>query len=232
MYQPRAIIFDLDDTLYPHEWFVQSGFVAAASWLSVRLDIPRQTVLDLMRRAHSEGERGREFQRVCHRLELPVSLVPALVGVVRQHDPQIHLPEDSRATLGVLRRSWRIGVLTNGLPDVQRRKIAALGLEPCVDAIVYAADYGSGLGKPDPASFRAILDQLDVPADRALVVGDDPIADIHGAGLLGIRSLHLSTTGRVEWPEDAMTPDGRVRSIYEVPRLAERLVPQEWANVA
>src|SRR5262249_42569648 len=153
MYRPRAIIFDLDDTLYPYDSFVQSGFAAAAAWLSDRMDIPRQTIIDLARRAHDQGERGREFQRLCHRLQLPVSLVPALVNIVRQHDPKIHLPEDSRATLAILRRTWRVGVLTNGLPEVQRRKVRALGLEPDVNAIVYAADCGSGLGKPDPAAF-------------------------------------------------------------------------------
>jgi putative hydrolase of the HAD superfamily len=231
MPRPRAIIFDLDDTLYPYEWFVQSGFAAASAWLSDRLDIPKQTALDLMRRARDEGERGREFQRVCHRLQLPVSLVPALVRIVHQHDPKIHLPEESQAALKILRRTWRVGVLTNGLPEVQKRKVRALGLDADVDAIVYAADCGSGLGKPDPAAFHEMLDRLDVAADRTVLVGDDPIADIHGAGVLGIRTIHLSANPG-EWPEGVMPPDALVRSIYDVPRAADHLMPQEWANVA
>src|SRR5262249_41821728 len=123
MRDPRAIIFDLDDTLYPLEWFVQSGFVAAARWLEAEHGIDPETVVDLLRRARQTGERGREFQVLCGRFCLPVSTVPALVRVVREHEPRIHLPETTSAILGELHRTWRVGVLTNGLPDVQRRKV-------------------------------------------------------------------------------------------------------------
>jgi putative hydrolase of the HAD superfamily len=232
MRDPRAIIFDLDDTLYPLEWFVQSGFVAAAAWLEAEHGIDAHTALSLMRRARAYGERGREFQVLCARFTLPVSTVPALVRVVREHEPRIHMPEESTAVLGELHRSWRIGVLTNGLPDVQRRKIRALKLVANVDCIVFASDVGTGLGKPDPAAFQAVLSRLDVQADRAVVVGDDPIADIHGAGLLGIRTVHLSRA-RIKWPEGVMPPDACVSSILEVPQAADRLAPaQELARVA
>src|SRR5437868_3538578 len=117
MRNPRGIIFDLDDTLYPLEWFVQSGFVAAATWLQAERGISAATSLELLRAARANGERGREFQHLCGRLHLPVSFVPALVRVVREHEPQIHLPEESSSTLGKMHQTWRVGILTNGIPD-------------------------------------------------------------------------------------------------------------------
>ncbi len=233
MRNPRAVIFDLDDTLYPLEWFVQSGFAAAAQWLERDRGIPEDQSLDVLRRARRTGERGREFQQLCATFQLPVSYIPMLVRLVREHEPLIHLPEESTATLGRMHQTWRVGVLTNGIPDVQRRKVRALKLVFNVDSIVFAADCGTGLGKPDPAAFLTVLERLGVESDRAVFVGDDPLADIHGAGLLGIRTIFVSPASLTDWPEGVMPPDVRVRSLLEVPDAAEWLVPpEELARVA
>ena len=40
--------------------------------------------------------------------------------------------------LGTLMPGWRIGIVTNGVAEIQARKVAALGLAGCVDAVVFA----------------------------------------------------------------------------------------------
>jgi putative hydrolase of the HAD superfamily len=80
-------------------------------------------------------------------------------------------------------------VVTNGLREVQARKVAALNLEGLVDAVVYAHDYGSGAGKPDREPFLEALGRLDVPADKTVFVGDDDYCDIFGASRVGMHTV-------------------------------------------
>jgi HAD superfamily hydrolase (TIGR01458 family) len=50
-------------------------------------------------------------------------------------------------------------------------------------------------GKPSPEYFDAALAMLGVPHDRALMVGDDIVSDVHGAQGVGIAGA-LVTTGK------------------------------------
>ncbi len=59
-----------------------------------------------------------------------------------------------------------------------------LGLDRLVDTVVTSAR--AGVAKPDPAIFELALRELDVRADRALHVGDEP-CDEEGALAAGLR---------------------------------------------
>lgn len=206
MREPRAIVFDLDDTLYRRRAFVRSGFAAVAAALSSRTGVPAHTVYRHLCR-ETRAHEGRELQHVCARLGVPAADVPGLVDLIRAHEPRLSLARQVARALECLRRDWRIGILTNGVPDIQRRKIAALGLADMVDAVVCAADCGSGRGKPDPAAFRAVLARLGTDAGRTVFVGDDPVADIAGARRAGMHAIQMPGPS---WPR--------------LPRIAERLV--------
>ena len=224
MSEPRAIVFDLDDTLYPLRSFVSSGFAAAADALAPELGVSPEDVLAVLREAR-EFTPGLEAQCLADRYGLESeAFVDRFVGIVRGHWPDIRLPFESHRALLELRPDWRIGILTNGLPEVQRRKVAALGLRDLVDAVVFAAECGDGTGKPEREPFFAVLDELRVSASRTVFVGDDLGLDIFGAARVGMRTIHLThglppVTGHVP-----TQPDARVPRIGSVPRVAERLI--------
>ena len=87
---------------------------------------------------------------------------------------------------------WQLAIVTNGLPSVQRAKVAALGVAPLVDHVVYADEHTPG-GKPAASVFRHVLRKLGLPARRVILVGDDPRCDIAGARAVGIRTIRLIT---------------------------------------
>jgi putative hydrolase of the HAD superfamily len=230
MRETRAVIFDLDDTLYPRTWFVLSGFMAVARHLDTEFGIARETTVRALRRLHAR-QPGREFQELCRAYDLPESIIPSLVETVRSHEPCIRLPEESVAVLRQMRSDWRIGILTNGIPATQRRKIDALGLAKLVDAVVFAGECGSGAGKPDPAAFHTVLHRLSVPPARAVFVGDDPAADIAGATRVGMRTILFAGLHASLQPEPM--PDAWAMSMLDVPRAADLLVRvQELKRVA
>jgi putative hydrolase of the HAD superfamily len=218
----RGIILDLDDTIFPRAEFVASGFKAVASYVAASWRRERDTALAALISGRERGREGQEFQLLCEDCRLPLSLVPALLAVYRGHTPTIALVPSVRCTLERLRRDgWRVVVLTNGDPGVQRRKVAALGLEPLVHAVVYAEEH-SPQGKPDAAAFSVALRHLRVTAAHCLCVGDDLDRDIEGARRAGLRSIRVdSRHARLRFDRDA---DAVVDSIVRVPAIAASLL--------
>jgi putative hydrolase of the HAD superfamily len=206
----RGILFDLDDTLYPRELYVQSGFDAVAGHVADSWRRSRDGVVATLRRAHTSGWEGEEFQVLCTEHRLPLSVIPMLVKTFRQHRPTIALQPAVGCVLQQLRRDgWHLGILTNGDPTVQRRKIDALGLSALVDCVTYAEEH-SFRGKPHPEAFRAALAQLDVTVNACLHVGDDPLCDISGAQAAGLRAIRVLSPP--DWTTDAPPCDRRWRS--------------------
>src|SRR5690606_35646828 len=141
----RAVVFDLDDTLYPYRAFVLSGFAAVAADLEASDTIGRADVFRRLVDASARPDAGREIQACLAALGLPDSIAPELVARLRDHTPTLTLSRCARRALDDLRAAnWRIGILTNGPSDIQTRKIAALGLAARVDAVVYATSTGTG----------------------------------------------------------------------------------------
>ena len=212
----EAIIFDLDDTLYSERRWLLSGFAAVARELETRWSRDRVGLFRLLSEALRRGHRADALQRMCARCGQSPAIVPELVGLIRSHEPRIALRPAVRAMVIELKRHFRIGILTNGMPSVQRRKVAALGVEPLVDAVVYAAHHGGG--KPDPKAFYAVADQVKVAPAHATFVGDDPTADIAGARAVGMRTVRGATRrqGRLS---DGICPEADivVERVTELP---------------
>jgi putative hydrolase of the HAD superfamily len=205
----RAILFDLDDTLYPRRRFVLSGFRAVAVHLDLTEGLDADRVFVTLARASRGPHPGRELQACIGRYGLSQAIVPDLIEIIRAHRPAIRLPLDSRRTLERLRHDWRVGVVTNGLPRVQARKVEALGLRRLVDTIVFANEHGHQQGKPERAPFVAALRRLQVQPSRALFVGDDDHCDLFGAARVGLRTVFFG---------------GYRRGAFEPPRHADAVV--------
>jgi putative hydrolase of the HAD superfamily len=224
----RAAIFDLDDTLYERDQFVQSGFAAVADELDRRFGVPVAWTVATLRRARVGGNEGRELQVLCADHGLPASLIPELVEVIRRHEPVLTLGSVAAAVIAQLRADgWRLGILTNGLPATQRAKVEALGLESRVDAVLYAEDHAPG-GKPSRAAFNAALAALGVPARQTVFIGDDLVRDVQGARAAGLFTIRVAAPGtrRIEGDADAIV------ALEEVPAAAARLVKGSGAHAA
>lgn len=222
-----AVLFDLDDTLYPRRRFVLSGFAAVARHLDRQYRSGASTVFRLLVAQYRRGERGRELQACLAHLDLPLVLLPGLVALMRSHRPNLRLPAASRAALVSLRETYRIGVVTNGIPATQADKIKALGLRRLVDTVIYATEHGTGLGKPDSAPFLAALSRLDVPPQQAVFVGDDERCDVSGAAAVGLRTVRLAH--RENGPRESAA-DATVTSLAEVPGVIDTLIDPAWSR--
>ena len=72
-------------------------------------------------------------------------------------------------------------------------------------------------GKPAPAYFRAALDVLDVPAERAAMVGDDIVNDVEGARAIGLTGILVRTGKYREGDLDRGAPDLVLDRLADLP---------------
>lgn len=84
-----------------------------------------------------------------------------------------------------------LGVLTNGVTSVQRRKLEAAGLFDRFDA--YLPSYEVGAHKPDPEIFAAARERLDAAA--YVYVGDSLEHDARPARDAGFLAVHVDAEG-------------------------------------
>lgn len=187
----KAILFDLDDTLYPEIAYFRGAFAEVADFLSRRGFGPDYEILLLLEHIYWEIDRDRVFNHAASRLGFDEAWIPKLINMVRTHQPEISLPDETRRLLRELCRDYRLGIVTNGHGDIQRRKLAALKLEDAVDAVVICDDMGRQLWKPHPLAFLTACHLLKTSPEHVLFVGDHPRRDIWGAKQVGMRTVRV-----------------------------------------
>ncbi len=84
--------------------------------------------------------------------------------------------------------------MTDGLASTQRRKIAALGLEAYMNAIVCTGELGKSCAKPS-SSRSGWLSPAGHGAKIAAYVADDISKDFAGPNQLGMKSVQIRTAG-------------------------------------
>lgn len=104
----------------------------------------------------------------------------------------------------------RVGVLTNGIEEQQRRKLAAIGVLDDVECVVGLDRFG--VGKPDPRVYAEACRELGLPPSSVVYVGDDVARDAIGATAAGLQGVWLDRFG-LPVPEGVQTV---VRSLAEV----------------
>jgi HAD superfamily hydrolase (TIGR01509 family) len=198
-----TVLFDLDDTLCEYR---RSG----RELLSVAFDAhpvePFFTVEDYYARYGDFSESTDSVE------ELRTECFAAIADE-RGHDPDLgraiadtytaerdhrnvrFLP-GAREAVTALADDHRLGVVTNGAPGMQAKKLAALDLDDTFETVVHAG-YDAP-AKPDPAPFHAALSTLDGTPERAVHVGNSLASDVAGAQAAGIKTV---------WLDDGSKPD-------------------------
>jgi FMN phosphatase YigB (HAD superfamily) len=87
-----------------------------------------------------------------------------------------------------LRPRYKTGILSNAWSEMRDLNVQHFGLAHVADATVYS--FMIGVLKPDPRSFQAVLDQLNVDASDAIFV-DDFAKNLHGARSVGMKPVHF-----------------------------------------
>lgn len=186
----EAIVFDLDDTLYPERTYALSGFAAAADWAEGSLGIPREQGYAELEAYFNGGVRGDTFDRwlEAHGLD-PDRWVPELVRCYRDHMPTVELYPDARPALDSLGAKYRLGLITQGHKPGQQRKMEALELTDAFEAVLIMGEDERADWKPSSVPFQRLLSALELEGHQAAYIGDNSLKDFYGARKLGMATV-------------------------------------------
>ena len=127
-----------------------------------------------------------------------------------------HMLDGARELLDTVRPDYRLGLITNGLKEVQRPRLANTGLADFFDFIVISDEIG--VAKPHAGFFDVAYEQMDgVDKSRVLVIGDNPNADVGGALSYGFDACWLRHPGVAD--RKGIGETYRIRDIRELATL-------------
>lgn len=218
----QALVFDLDDTLYLESDFVASGYRAVARHLAKQYGCCFRNVYYTMMSVFVTSGRETVLPTVLHRFlddRIPLS---ELVDVYRRHSPRIQLLPGYGELLSRLHDAYKLGIITDGLPEIQQRKVRALGLEQKVDRIIYTWEYGAEKQKPHPQPFSLMMDYLDSKPCNTIYIGDNPEKDCRGAHSAGMKYVQVqipSLNGHGSEPAGADKAEYVLDSLFRLPQI-------------
>jgi HAD superfamily hydrolase (TIGR01549 family) len=113
----------------------------------------------------------------------------------------------THSLLAELAENHRLGIITNGSPDLQWRKVQICGLDLYFrpETVIISANVGAA--KPHPSVYHAACQALTVSPDNALMIGDNYKADVQGARDAGIEALWYSPDPEVTAAQSGCTPE-------------------------
>jgi HAD superfamily hydrolase (TIGR01509 family) len=210
----RAILFDLDDTLYD-----------LRSYWRGRL---HEAIEDVLARYPHFDRDALVHQAITEKVyieKLPAFLRSQGVDdeplIAAAHElfgldwfARLVLFDDAVQTLQALRPRFKLGLVTNGPSRTQRPKIEQFRLIDYLDLLIVSEEVG--VAKPDPAIFAIALERLGVAPSQALFVGDSPEFDLRGAAAAGIPFIWMN-------PRRETLPADVERPIAVIERLTELL---------
>lgn len=229
---PRAIFFDLDDTLLDTSGGVDEAWrVACAAYAaelgadpgSLRQAIREQAIAFWKDEAAVEHwrtrlheARRRNVAAALRQLGLDASAAPRIADRYwEEHTARMRLFDDAIDTLERLRSAgFRLGLLTNGPAEMQRWKLARFPIAGHFDVIVIEGEFGHG--KPHPRVFAHALETVRAAPAEAWHIGDNLYADIGGARSAGLYATWIHRDRLELQPDPPALPDRVIGHLAEL----------------
>jgi len=228
----RAVLFDLDDTLFDHRLCARTALTA----LHEAYDAFRTRPFAEIERLHGsfleelhgrvtsgemplEQARRERFRRLFGAVGLtPDDQVVADAaetyrgGYVKTR----RAVAGAAALLAAVKQRAQVGIVSNNLLEEQQGKLRQCALDRYVDALIVSEE--TGMSKPDPRIFHIALERLGRRPDEVVMVGDSWLADVAGARAAGIRPIWFNPER-----EPAPEPEALVTELYALEPVEDAL---------
>lgn len=216
--QIEAILFDLDDTLCEYR---QSGEDLLALAFEHEQVEPFFDIEDYQSRYNEFAEKtdsSEELRCECFAAiardqgrdpDLGRSIAEAYANERDYSDVRPLAGVDE--TITALSHEYKLGIVTNGHPESQAQKLAAIGIRDAFEVVMCAGF--DAPSKPDPEPFYQAISALSSSPESAVYVGDSLDSDVSGAQEAELQAVWLSN-GSVSNPEPV--PDYIIDSISDL----------------
>jgi putative hydrolase of the HAD superfamily len=192
-----AILFDLDGTLCeyerPPEETLPLAFESAGVDPFFGIEDYYARFEDFIEESDGAADlRERCFRDVARELdrdpELGATVADAYTAL--RNPGRVEPLPGAETVVDTLAGEYRIGVVTNGPPDIQRPKLDALGFADAFETVVFAGF--DAAAKPETEPFERALSDLDSAPSEAIHVGNSLSSDVTGARNAGLDAAWLA----------------------------------------
>jgi 2-haloacid dehalogenase len=225
----RAVLFDLDHTLFDTNKTERHALRIVARAAKVRLS-PETLASYQSVNTHvwTEYRAGRitskelrvlRFELWLERMNRDPAPARALAPLyLEEFSSRADLiPGASAALKGLKELGLRLGVVTNGIDRVQRRRLKAGDLHGAFPVVVTSER--AGFTKPDPRIMHLALERLRVRPEEAVYVGDDPHVDGLAANRAAVRFVWFNPRQAPPRPGARVSIDHEVAHLREIRKL-------------
>lgn len=187
----NAIIFDLDNTLYDVEQYFLGVFDEIAGYLSKEYHISGQAtyknLVNLWKIKTSMYPHL--FDDLLNSLGLENEL-ENVIKIFNDYDGKLKPYPSVIPTLKELKkRNYKLGIITDGHVERQKRKINSLGLGGFFGVIVFTKELYNP--KPSEIPFQEVINKLKITPQQSFYVGDNPLIDFEGAKKVGMKTVRV-----------------------------------------
>ncbi|MDR0603977.1 MAG: HAD hydrolase-like protein [Bacteroidales bacterium] len=191
----RAIIFDLDDTLYPQIEYTRQCLLYSSS-LIAKISNRNQSEIEHILN-HILENKGIEYRHIYNDLFEQISFdgMPYLKDILAkfwQCQPILQLYESTYDVLNELKGKFILALLTDGYEKTQEYKINNLQIRHFFDSILITDSLGVKNRKPSVIPYSVMLNNINIPACNCIYVGNDPNKDFVGAKQLGLKTIRIN----------------------------------------
>ena len=213
----KAVFFDLDNTLYDYSSYYAGVLKEAGQYLSAKYHVSRRKVylvgMKLLREKTSRYPCL--FNELLKTLNVPESEVSTCLNIFDGFSGKIKPYDDVIPVLKILKNAGVIlGIITDGNPHRQSRKIKSLNLSKFFDVIVFSYELGRAKPSKEPYEYALKVTK----ASQAYYVGDDPRFDFKGAKEVGMTTIRILRGEFVNVNSNKYV-DYEIRGLHEVVRL-------------
>lgn len=204
----KGVIFDLDDTLYSEKQYVRSGFQKIEAYLG-RNDAAEKLWCYFEKRKVAIDEYLAEIGEETKKAEC--------LRIYREQMPDITLYEGAAELIQDLKaKGIHVGIITDGRPEGQRKKLKALGLDSMIDDIIITDELGGvQFRKPCDIAFRIMQNRWRIPYEQIIYVGDNPAKDFQACKQLGMRWRYVKNSDGLYSSEETVG-ENVIHSIREL----------------
>lgn len=198
----KAILLDLDDTLYDYEYAHQQGMDAVFAYIASHtsrsyaeleqvFQLAKNSVKADLGATAASHNRMLYFQRMFEYLHVNAQ-VHTLEAYRLYWDtflPAMRLKKGVHAFLNKT-KEIPICIVTDLTTHIQHRKLVYLGIQERINYMVTSEE--AGVEKPHPHIFQLALNKLGMEAGEVIMIGDHYEKDVVAASTLGITSFWLN----------------------------------------
>jgi putative hydrolase of the HAD superfamily len=187
----KAVVFDMDDTLYEEKSYVLSGFRAVDQFIYKEYGLTGFFEKALL--MFNSGINELIFNKVLDQLGVNYDqqTITSLVDYYRAHTPEIQLLEDACWVLEHLSPTIKKALLSDGYLISQQQKVRSLHLIERFDVIVLSDAFGRDNWKPNPFIYEEVRKKLQLDHNQCMYVGDNVKKDFIAANRLGWTTVHI-----------------------------------------